>query len=125
MCGQRKDIAALARNAPPIVRAVRSCTMAGHQFGTWGKNFMRWEELLSGALAALFICGPVMAQTVPLLSGKYATTYNEICQAETNATNHTVGATYNQILVADFDNATKTVKLTGPRWGTSTAVLAI
>jgi hypothetical protein len=74
---------------------------------------MRWKELLSGTVAVLFICEPVMAQTVPVLSGKYATTYNEICQAGTNATNHSAGATYNQILVADFDNATKTVKLTG------------
>ena len=78
-----------------------------------GKSFMRWEELLSGMLAALVISGPVMAQTVPVLSGKYATTYNEICQAGTNATNYSAGATYTQILVADFDNATKTVKLTG------------
>jgi hypothetical protein len=74
---------------------------------------MQWKLLLSGAAAGVFICGPVMAQTVPVLSGKYATTYNEICQAGTNATNPSAGATYNQILVADFDNATKTVRLAG------------
>lgn len=80
---------------------------------TWGGSFMRWKLLLSGAAAVLFICRPVMAQTAPVLSGKYAATYNEICQAGTNTTNYSAGATYNQILVADFDNATKTVKVTG------------
>lgn len=74
---------------------------------------MRWKLLQSGATAALLVCGPAMAQTVPVLSGKYAATYNEICQAGTNTTNYSAGATYNQILVADFDNAKKTVKLTG------------
>lgn len=74
---------------------------------------MQWKLFLSGAAAALFICRPVMAQTIPVLSGKYATTYNEICQAGMNATNYSAGATYNQILVADFDNATKTVRVTG------------
>jgi hypothetical protein len=78
-----------------------------------GEDFMRWKLFLSGATAVLFICGPVMAQTIPLLSGKYATTYNEICQAGTNVTDYSAGATYNQILVADFDNATKTVRVTG------------
>lgn len=80
---------------------------------TWGENLMQWKPLLSGATAVLLICGPVMAQTVPVLSGKYATTYNEICQAGTNTTKDSAGATYNQILVADFDNATKTVRITG------------
>ncbi len=74
---------------------------------------MQWKLLLSAAAAVAFVCGPVMAQTVPVLSGKYATTYNEICQAGTNAANSSAGATYNQILVADFDNAKKTVTLTG------------
>jgi hypothetical protein len=74
---------------------------------------MQWKPLLSGAAAILFICRPVMAQTVPVLSGKYATTYNEICQARANTTNDSPGATYNQILVADFDNTKKTVKVTG------------
>jgi len=74
---------------------------------------MQWKLLLSGAAAGLFVCGPVMAQSVPVLSGKYATTYNEICQAGTNATKYSAGSTYNQILVADFDKAAKTVKLTG------------
>jgi hypothetical protein len=73
---------------------------------------MQWKLLLSGATAVL-ICEPVMAQSVPVLSGKYATTYNEICQAGTNETKYSAGATYNQILVADFDNAAKTVKVTG------------
>lgn len=54
-----------------------------------------------------------MGQTVPLLSGKYATTYNEICQAWTSTTNASPGATYSQILVADFDFTAKRVKLTG------------
>lgn len=74
---------------------------------------MQWKLLLSGAAALLCVCGPVMAQSVPVLSGKYATTYNEICQAGTNTTNGSAGATYNQILVADFDNAKKAVRLTG------------
>jgi hypothetical protein len=74
---------------------------------------MQRKQMLSGAGAVLFICPPVMAQTVPVLSGKYATTCNEICQARTNATNASAGATYNQILVADFDNDRKTVKVTG------------
>ena len=39
---------------------------------------MQWKLLLSAAAAVAFVCGPVMAQTVPVLSGKYATTYNEI-----------------------------------------------
>jgi hypothetical protein len=79
----------------------------------WGEGFMRRKLMLSGAAAVLFICRPVMAQTVPVLSGKYATTYNEICQAGTNTTSASAGATYNQILVADFDNVSKTVKVTG------------
>lgn len=74
---------------------------------------MKLKLLLHGATGVLLICGPAMAQTVPLLSGKYATTYNEICQAGTNTTSSSAGATYNQILVADFDNTTKTVRLTG------------
>jgi len=74
---------------------------------------MQCKLLLFGAAAVLFICGPVMAQPVPVLSGKYATTYNEICQAGTNTTSHSAGATYNQILVADFSKATKTVSLIG------------
>jgi hypothetical protein len=71
------------------------------------------RKVLSGATAVLFICRPVVAQTVPVLSGKYATTYNEICQARTSTTNYSAGATYNQILVADFDNTRKTVQVTG------------
>jgi hypothetical protein len=78
----------------------------------WGVDSMQWKPWLSGA-AVLFICAPVMAQTVPVLSGKYATTYNELCQAGTNATSYSAGATYNQILVADFNSAKKTVRLTG------------
>jgi hypothetical protein len=74
---------------------------------------MRWQLFPFGAATVLLACGPVMAQTVPVLSGKYATTYNEICQAGTNATNDSAGATYNQILVADFDSAKKTVRLAG------------
>ena len=74
---------------------------------------MQCKLPLFGAAAVLFVCGPVMAQPVPLLSGKYATTYNEICQAGTNTTNYSTGATYNQILVVDFNKATKTVSLTG------------
>jgi hypothetical protein len=74
---------------------------------------MPWKLLLSSVAAVPFICGPAVGQTVPVLSGKYATTYNEICQAGTNATSNSAGATYNQILVADFNNAKKTVKLTG------------
>lgn len=74
---------------------------------------MQWKLLLPSAAAALFICRPVLAQTVPVLSGKYATTYNEICQAVTNTASPSAGAIYNQILVADFDTATKTVKVTG------------
>jgi hypothetical protein len=75
---------------------------------------MQWRLLLSGAAAVLFfICPPVMAQSIPVLSGKYATTYNEICQAVTNTTSSSAGGTDNQILVAEFDNATKTVKVTG------------
>ena len=74
---------------------------------------MQRKLMLSGAAAVLFTCRPVMAQTVPMLSGKYATTYNEICQAQMNTTNVSAGATYNQILVADFDNVRKTVKVTG------------
>ena len=74
---------------------------------------MRRKIMLSGAAAVLFICRPVMGQTVPMLSGKYATTYNEICQARTNPANSSAGATYNQILVADFDNVRKMVKVTG------------
>ena len=74
---------------------------------------MQWKLLLSGAAAVLFICRPVLAQTVPVLSGKYATTYNETCQAVANTTNPSAGAIYNQILVADFDHSTKTVKVTG------------
>jgi hypothetical protein len=80
---------------------------------TLGEDFMQRKLLLSGAAAVLFICRPVMAQTVPVLSGKYATTYNEICQAQINTTNDSAGATYNQILVADFDSVRKTVKVTG------------
>src|ERR1700761_206799 len=74
---------------------------------------MQWKLLLSGAAAVLFTCPPVMAQSVPVLSCKYATTYNEICQAVTNTTSPSAGGTDNQILVADFDNVTKTVKVTG------------
>jgi hypothetical protein len=74
---------------------------------------MRRTLALCGAMAALFICGPAMAQSVPVLSGKYATTYNEICQAGTDAANYSTGATYNQILVAAFNSATNTVTLTG------------
>lgn len=69
--------------------------------------------LLSSVAAVLFGCGPLMAQSVPVLSGKYATTYNELCQAGTTATDHSAGGTYNQILVADFDAAKKSVRLTG------------
>jgi hypothetical protein len=79
----------------------------------WVGISMRWKLLPAGAAAVLIFCGPVTAQSVPVLSGKYATTYNEICQAGTNATNNSAGATYNQILVADFDTATKTVRLNG------------
>lgn len=78
----------------------------------WGEDFMQWKQVPSGVTAVLLICRPVMAQSVPVLSGKYATTYNEICQAGTN-TNYSAGATYNQILVADFDSVTRTVKVTG------------
>jgi hypothetical protein len=74
---------------------------------------MQWKLLLCSAAAVPLICGSVMAQTVPLLSGKYATTYNEICQAGTNITKDAAGATYNQILVVDFNYATKTVGITG------------
>ena len=74
---------------------------------------MRWKLPLCGAMAALFACGPAMAQAIPVLSGKYATTYNEICQAATNTANYSTGAIYNQLLVADFDTAAKTVTLTG------------
>lgn len=74
---------------------------------------MQWRLLLSGVAAVLFICPPVIAQTVPVLSGKYATTYNQICQAVTNTTSFSAGGTDKQILVADFDNATKSVKVTG------------
>lgn len=74
---------------------------------------MQRNLLLPGAAAVLLVWQPAMAQTVPVLSGKYATTYNEICQARTGATNYSAGATYNQILVADFDHAGKTVKVTG------------
>lgn len=74
---------------------------------------MRWKLPLCGTIAALFACGPAMAQAVPVLSGKYATTYNEICQAATNTANYSTGAIYNQILVAEFDTAAKTVTLTG------------
>jgi hypothetical protein len=34
--------------------------------GRWGENFMRRKMMLSGAAAVLFICLPVMAQTVPM-----------------------------------------------------------
>jgi hypothetical protein len=78
-----------------------------------GENFMPWKVLLSGAAAVLFICPSAMAQAVPVLSGKYATTYNEICQAVTNTGSNSAGGTDNQILVADFDNAAKIVKVTG------------
>lgn len=91
---------------------IRLCDIVVH-LGRWGENFMQRKMMLSGAAAVLFICRPVMAQTVPMLSGKYATTYNEICQARMNTTNDSAGATYNQILVADFDNIRKTVKVTG------------
>lgn len=74
---------------------------------------MQRKLLLSGAAAALFVCRAVAAQTVPVLSGKYAATYNEICQARTSTTNYSAGGIYNQVLVADFDNVTKTVKVTG------------
>jgi hypothetical protein len=74
---------------------------------------MQWKLLLCCATTLLFICGTAMAQTVPVLSGKYATTYNVICQAGTNTTNYSAGATYTQIVVADFNNTTKTVRLTG------------
>ena len=74
---------------------------------------MQWKFLLSGVAGVLFTSAPVVAQTAPVLSGKYATTYNEICQAGTNSTDHSAGVTYNEILVADFNNAKKTVRLTG------------
>jgi hypothetical protein len=74
---------------------------------------MLWKLFVPCAAVVPLICWPVMAQTVPLLSGKYATTYNEICQAGTSTPSYSAGATYNQILIADFDNATKTVQLTG------------
>jgi hypothetical protein len=67
--------------------------------GRWGENFMQRKMMLSGAAAVLFICRPVMAQTVPMLSGKYATTYNEICQARMNTTNDSAGATYFRFLL--------------------------
>ena len=83
---------------------------------------MPWKLLLFGMPAFLFICGPVVAQSIPVLSGKYATTYNQICQAGTNA-NNSAGAIYNQILVVDFNKTTKTVSLTGTSvYGALTAV---
>jgi len=72
---------------------------------------MYWKPLLPCAAAVLSICPPVAAQTVPVLSGKYAATYNVICQA--GSTSYPSGATINEILVADFDYDAKTVKLTG------------
>lgn len=74
---------------------------------------MQRNLLPSGAAAVMIVWQAAMAQTVPVLSGKYATTYNEICQARTNTTNYSAGGIYNQILVADFDNAGKKVKVTG------------
>ncbi len=72
---------------------------------------MQWKLSVLGA-AVLFVYAPAVAQPlpVPVLSGKYATTFNEICQA---GTNYPAGAIYNQILVVDFNKDTKTVSLTG------------
>jgi hypothetical protein len=64
-----------------------------------------------------FMCvwvGAAMAAQIPAMSGSYATTYNEICQANNPSLNNPgAGETYTEILIADFDTGTSTVTLTG------------
>ena len=65
-------------------------------------------------LAIAFASPEARASATPKISGAYAVSYNEICQAG-NPSNPTrgVGETYSQILVAAFDAKTKTVTFKG------------
>lgn len=73
-----------------------------------GSQSMR--PILLAAVSLLFVCGVATAAT-PVLSGKYVTNYNEICQANGQSGND--GASYAQAVIADFDSAKGTVKITG------------
>jgi hypothetical protein len=78
-----------------------------------GENSMRALPAIA-ALASSLIFAPALAGSVPTISGKYATAYNEICQAN-NPSNPTpgVGETYSQTVIASFDSKAGTVKITG------------
>ena len=85
------------------------------------------HHILSGLAVTLFATSAI-AGTVPILSGKYATSYNEICQQNNpNIPVEGAGATYTQILVANFNPSKGTVALNGtsvygPLVGTYTAL---
>ncbi len=71
------------------------------------------NRIILAALASVALASASHA-AVPQISGKYATNYSEICQQNNpNIPVKGVGATYNQILVANFDPSTGTVTLTG------------
>lgn len=70
------------------------------------------HDLLAPALAGSFalFCGAANAAP-PIMSGKYVTNYNEICQANGQSGNG--GASYAQAVIANFNNSAHTVKISG------------
>jgi len=68
----------------------------------------------AAATAAVLLPAHTFAGTVPTLSGKYATSYNEICQQNNpNIPVQGTGATYTEAVVADFNATAGTVTLKG------------
>ena len=67
----------------------------------------------SAALAGVSMSAASMSAyaATPVISGKYVTNYKEICQ--TNGQSGNADETYSEALVADFDAATATVKISG------------
>jgi len=70
--------------------------------------------MLAASVAALVLPAHAIAGNVPTLSGKYATSYNEICQQNNpNVPVQGTGATYTEAIVADFNATAGTVSLKG------------
>ena len=69
---------------------------------------------MTAAIATTVLSAQAFAGTVPTLSGKYATNYNEICQQNNpNIPVQGAGATYTEALVANFNATGGTVALKG------------
>ena len=72
---------------------------------------MKTSRLLMSVVGLALIVTPAFARHVPALSGKYASNYNQTCQALQSTANP--GSTYQSIFVSNFDSASGTVQLDG------------